>query len=225
MGRSRKGRPVVSHNFTPSNYGTTALTIGTLSLPGGYTLVTAPATTINPSLSTTFTVSLSTSTPGTFTGNVSFINNDTTATPFSFGVTGFIIDPLAVVTGNGETITKGSATPNTSNGTNFGSAIEEYPNVDQTFTIANNGNTALTVGTVKLPSGYILVSAPAASVSAGGSTTFTVGLTTKKIGAFTGNVTIPTNDPANNPFSFKITGSVIAIPAGVDVATLGAVGQ
>jgi hypothetical protein len=71
----------------------------------------------------------------------------------------------------------------------------------------------LTLGAVTLPTGFTLTSPPAASVAAnGGMTTFTVRLDTSIVGTKTGDVSFSTNDSDENPFNFRITGTVATGP-------------
>ncbi len=122
------------------------------------------------------------------------------------------IDPVSVpevqVTDNG------SATVLT-NGTsvvNFGSTPRQVPSapVTRSFTIANKGNQVLTIPGVTVPVGYTLLTPPAGSVAAGGTTTFTIGLNTDVAGSYTGTVQVTTNDPANSQFRFNVTGQIAA---------------
>jgi predicted outer membrane repeat protein len=57
-----------------------------------------------------------------------------------------------------------------------------------------------------------VTSAPAATVIAGGDTTFDVEITPSAPGAYSVTVTISSNDPVNNPFVFTFTGNAAAAP-------------
>jgi len=116
------------------------------------------------------------------------------------------------VSGDGLAIANGSSSPSSANGTNFGLVAPNAAEIDETFTITDEGDTALAVGSVTLPSGFTMVSAPAATVDAGGTTSFTIGLPSSVLGIFAGNVSVPTNALINNPYLFAITGRV-GLPA------------
>ncbi|WP_442506622.1 choice-of-anchor D domain-containing protein [Novipirellula sp. SH528] len=85
------GGSPVSKTFTISNQGTSNLTLGTLTVPSGYS-ITSPlsASTLAPAATATFTVSLDTSTGGTFNGEISLVNNDYDEDPFNFAVSGSV---------------------------------------------------------------------------------------------------------------------------------------
>ncbi|MEJ7594836.1 MAG: choice-of-anchor D domain-containing protein, partial [Planctomycetaceae bacterium] len=77
----------VVRTFTVKNTGTATLTLGSPTLPAGFTLGTD---TLLPNISAggfdTFDVKFSSATPGTFTGELSFTNNDSDENPYNFTV-------------------------------------------------------------------------------------------------------------------------------------------
>src|SRR5262249_47278355 len=75
--------------FTVTNQGTTSLTLGTISVPAGWTLVSGfGSQTLTPGQSTTFQVNFHPSVSGNYSGTISFATNDSNANPFTFTVTG-----------------------------------------------------------------------------------------------------------------------------------------
>jgi Protein of unknown function (DUF1573) len=87
------------------------------------------------------------------------------------------------------------------------------------FTIYNTGNAALNIsnpaGLVSGSSAFVeIVSAPS-SIAAGGNGVFRVRLISSTPGTYTGTVSISSNDPVNNPFSFNIQGTVTGPVIGV----------
>ncbi len=84
----------LSRTFTVTNQGTSNLTLGTISLPNGFTLAQGfGATTLAPNASASFVVSLNATTVGTYSGQVSFTNNDADESPFNFNISGAITAP------------------------------------------------------------------------------------------------------------------------------------
>jgi hypothetical protein len=142
---------------------------------------------------------------------VSFSTGDPSNPTFSFEVSGVVTAPapVATVNYNGTSIADGSSTTSTTNGTNLGTAAVGAAPLSATFTIVNAGNASLTISNMTMPTGFTLFGAPASSVAAGGSTTFTVVLETSSPGTFSGNISFNTNDPNNDPFTFAITGVII----------------
>ncbi|MCT7953033.1 DUF4347 domain-containing protein, partial [Ancylothrix sp. C2] len=74
----------LSKTFTINNIGTADLTLGTLNLPAGFTLVGTSPTSIAANASATLSVQVDTTTAGTFSGNLEFTNNDGDENPFNF---------------------------------------------------------------------------------------------------------------------------------------------
>lgn len=88
-----QGGTAVQRVFTVQNTGTADLTTSGLSVPSGFSIVEGLSATIAASSSDTFTVSLPTTTVGTFSGDISFTNNDSDEGTFNFAVTGEITAP------------------------------------------------------------------------------------------------------------------------------------
>ncbi len=97
FGNTPPGFPL-SRTFTVKNVGNQDLTLGSaISVPAGYTVSAGfGATTVAPGGSTTFVVRLDAAVVGTFTGQVSFANNDSDENPFNFNVTSTVSTPPAI---------------------------------------------------------------------------------------------------------------------------------
>lgn len=94
------GSPV-SKTFTVHNLGSGDLTlVEPISVPGGFSVTTFGSLVVAPGLSTTFAVQLDAVTEGTFTGQVSFANDDDDENPFNFQVSGTVILPPLFVNDN-----------------------------------------------------------------------------------------------------------------------------
>ena len=88
LGRTDIGT-AVTRSFTVRNLGSSALTLGTISLPSGFSLASDfGATTLAPGASTTFSVRLDALAPGIYSGTVSFATSDPNQNPFNFTITG-----------------------------------------------------------------------------------------------------------------------------------------
>jgi hypothetical protein len=158
-------------------------------------------------------VRLDTTTAGTKTGDVSFTTNDSDETTFNFSITGVVTIPEIAVTGNGQEIADGDATPGTSDNTDFGSAPHGGATVSHTFTVRNDGTGTLTLGAVSVPDGFTVTDPLETSLAGGASDTLTVRLDTTTAGTKTGDVSFTTNDSDETTFNFSITGVVTtAIP-------------
>ncbi|MBN1436439.1 MAG: choice-of-anchor D domain-containing protein [Sedimentisphaerales bacterium] len=77
-----------SLTFTVQNVGDATLSLGSVQLPAGFTVIEALAGTLGPGESDTFTVRLDSDVPGIKDGEISFVNNDPNENPFNFPVGG-----------------------------------------------------------------------------------------------------------------------------------------
>ncbi len=121
--------------------------------------------------------------------------------------------PEIEVTGNGISIADGDTTPSASDYTDFGTIVQAGPTISRTFTVYNSGSATLTLGAVTVPAGFTLTEGLSGSLAPGASDTFTVRLDNATIGTKSGDVSFSTNDADENPFNFRITGTVAAVVA------------
>ena len=98
FGSTSFGSPV-TRSFTVTNLGGAVLHLGEpISVPPGFSLVSGFAsTTLATDESTTFVVQLDATGTGTFSGEVSFDNNDADESPFDFTIQGTVLTPPSVV--------------------------------------------------------------------------------------------------------------------------------
>jgi hypothetical protein len=201
VGHYVAGDPVTTTDVF-GNYALTGLT------PGTYTVRVDLA--LLPSL----TVELPT--VGSYTATVTAdqtVTGDTFALATAPAATGI------QVSYQGTDINDGENAPSLLTGTNFGS-VSAGSDTQITYTISNPGSTLLTIGTPALPAGFTLVSAPDNSIPAGGTTTFTVGLTAQTTGTYSGDVSIANNDPTKTPYTFEITATVTGAVANPQSLTI-----
>ena len=128
--------------------------------------------------------------------------------------------PEINVQGNGVSIANGDTTPDGADHTAFGNVTIDT-SWTRTFTIQNSGNADLTDVTVTvdgsacaagvtscIPAGdFSLVSAPAAMVAAGTSSTFTVAFAPTAAGPVETVVNIASNDSDETPYTFTVRGN------------------
>ncbi|MBD3558088.1 choice-of-anchor D domain-containing protein, partial [Planktothrix sp. FACHB-1355] len=218
----------LTQTFTIKNSGTDNLTLGKLSLPTGFSVVTPfGSTTIGANQSTTFTVKLDANSAGNYTGTILIENNDSdigdgkVEDPFYFPIAGIVQTipaPEIVV------LDTSSSTPNIPDGSttpiDFGSTPLNLPKSKQ-FIVINTGNANLSMSNWKLPNGFSFVGTPPSSIGPGGSATFSVQLNGQSVGDVSGTLQFDNNDGdggdgVENPFDFQIKGKVN--PASVTVS-------
>jgi hypothetical protein len=171
----------VSKTFTVQNSGDANLTLGSISLPAGFTLTQGlAATTLAPGASTTFTVALNTSTAGTFSGTLSLANNDPTEGPFNFTLSGTVTAP--------PTSESFSDNFNRASSTSLGSGwTERAGNMSVSSSLLTNASSGISLATVNSisPADAVL----SANVNLGsGISTRDAGLVARQSGTGTGNM-------------------------------------
>ena len=204
----------ITKTFTIKNTGTAVLSLGAISFSGAgaadFSATTLPGG-LNPGSSTTFTVTFDPSVAGTRTAIISIVNNDSNENPYTFTIEGTGNGPEINIRGGATPadIVNGDNTPSTTDNTNFGSADITTGTVAKTFTIQNTGNQSLTTSTITFSgsTAFTVTTSPAASVNAGGTTTFIVTFNPSVIGTATAIISIPNNDSDENPYTFTLTGT------------------
>lgn len=127
--------------------------------------------------------------------------------------------PQIEVLGNGSVIVDGDSSPELGDGSDFGTVHVGDAGTAQTFVVRNVGDAPLAlIGPFPVTfSGveateFSVSGAPAATIPAGDSTTLTVTFTPLAPGLRTATVSIASDDPDHNPYTFAIqgTGSFVA---------------
>jgi LPXTG-site transpeptidase (sortase) family protein len=201
-GSTLTGTPM-EHIFTIQNNGAYNLNLFSLSLPAGFSLAGSYASTVAPGDSTNITVRLDALTAGSFAGNFSLANNDTSENPFLFAVSGSVSEApgeIAILEGINPVV-------DGTGSVDFGSTLVGTP-VSRTFTVQNSGTYALDLGTLSLPGGFSLVGSYPSSVASGDSTSITVQLDALSAGTYSGTFSLPNDDLDENPYTFALTGTV-----------------
>ncbi len=100
----------LSKTFTVTNTGLANLELSEpISVPAGFSVTQSfGSTTLAPGESTTFVITLDAAATGTFSGAVSFGNNDADEAPFDFTVSGSVSDSLIVDDGDAGFVTTGA---------------------------------------------------------------------------------------------------------------------
>jgi len=203
LGSSPEGGANLVRTFTVQNTGTGTLTTSNLSTPAGYQILNGLSSAIAPSGSDTFQVQIPSTTNGTYSGTISFDNNDSDENPFNFSITGTITEaPEISVSENGSNLTDNVGT------IDFGTVFIGSASPSKTFTVSNSGSAALTPGTVTVPNGYSISESLDSTIPLSSSDMFTVELDTSSVGTFTGEISIPNNDANEDPFRINVTGTV-----------------
>lgn len=189
--------------------------------PNDFSVVTQPATLVPPGNHTEFTILFHPAIAGTSTASIFIECNAEGTGPGSFAMVGrgFILQiEMAVSQGSQDIPNGGSAS--------FGAVAVDSANV-ATFTITNNGADSLNLTGTPLveKSGtdaalFTIASPPEPVIAPGAHATFDVSFSCATAGSFVALLSIPSDDPVANPFSFSITATAI-----VPVSEVPATGQ
>jgi Ca2+-binding RTX toxin-like protein len=208
FGTNTQGQTGTTRTFTVTNDGTDVLTLDTVNVPAGFTLVDPLVGPLTPGQSESFTIQVDTTSAGVKSGTVSFANSDPNQNPFSFAISATVNAaapqlPEATVTLAGTNVADGQSTP-----VDFGSVFQGASGPELTFTVQNDGTGVLNLSNLAVPSGYTIVDGLVGSLNAGGSDTFTVRLDSASLGTKGGTISFSNNDTDEDPFNFAVTGSV-----------------
>ena len=115
------------------------------------------------------------------------------------------------VTGNGNFIASGSTITSTDNNTDFGVYDINSGTISRTFIISNNGLLDLNLlppyAALTGSADFTIITAPAlTTLTPGQSTTLTIGFNPSTIGAFSTVVSLYSDDPDENPYTFLVEG-------------------
>ncbi|MCB0475377.1 MAG: choice-of-anchor D domain-containing protein, partial [Flavobacteriaceae bacterium] len=213
FGRTSIGVPV-THQFTVNNTGQDNIFI---SLPPAINdlgtgtsdwSTTNPSFIVTPGGSTTFDVTFNPTVPGVQNVEISIISNDPDENPYTFWVQG-AVEPDIEITGNGNVIPVGQTAVSPVDNTDFGIALIGVPLTRQ-FTINNTGSDNLfislppAINDTGTGTADFSITNPAFSVPPAGSSTFDVTFTPTTVGEQIVEISITSNDPDENPYTFYV---------------------
>lgn len=207
-----------SRVFTIRNSGTGALTGLAATIDGAdaasFTVTASPASSVQPSGSTTFTVRFAPTMVGPRSAVLHISSNDADENPFDIALTGTgiaAVPEIVLEQPAGTNLVDGAAS------VGFASQAVGGAGTVRTFTLRNTGTLTLSgvavVVTGTHAADYSVSTPPAASVAPGGATTFSVLFAPTATGSRTAALQISSNDADENPFDVSLTGVGVP-PAG-----------
>lgn len=210
------GTSALSRTFTIRNTGNLVLTLGTISFtgtnPGDFAVTSAPSATVPAFGSTTVTIAFNPSGLGTRSAMFNIVNNDANENPYNFNIQGTGGTPEINIRSQYQVdIADGDMTPNTNDQTDFGEVSKDGGSVVVNLVIQNTGTGAMSVGAASFSgtnaADFAIVSAPDATIAAGGSSRFKISFTPTSVGAKSAMFSIVNNDSNENPYNFALAGT------------------
>jgi hypothetical protein len=207
FGSVARGSSAKAITFTVRNDGNAKLSLGSVRVPSGFTLIKPPAKTLAAHKSTALTIRMDTSVGGSKSGSVTVGSGSTSIT---FNVRGTVTTPAPPPSSPDIAVFNGSTniSDGSSSAINFGSVTAGGSTRSISFRVTNQGRGTLSISRVTVPSGYTITDGLGGTISPGASDTLTIRLDSGSAGTKSGNVNISSNDGDENPFNFAITGRV-----------------
>jgi hypothetical protein len=219
-----------TRTYVVRNTGPGPLTLGTYTITGAnagsFAVTTPPPTNIAAGGSANIVITFSPTFAGVHNANFTIYNSDTNENPYDFSFQGTATDSeINLYYGTpANPIPDNTYSVSAATGTNFGNTTVGVP-VARTFTIINNGSLPLIltdtprVRVIGTSAALFTVTQPAvSSVTAGGTTTFTVTFTPLVVGKYVCILSILNNDSDETKYDFTIQGvCVVASGAEIDL--------
>lgn len=218
----------VTKTFTITNSGTSTLGIGNVYTnaggnPTNFVVTVQPGSlSLAAGATTTFQVRFDPSAGGSMYADLEFTNNVSGAkNPYTFRVQGTGTYVEVAVSGLGNNIADGDASPTTSDGTDFGSIALTGGTQTRTFVITNSGNRTLSISGGITTSGthaadFQITTAPSATIAPSGSTSFVVTFDPSAVGTRSATINFSNNDDSysdgltESSFDFAVQGFGVA---------------
>jgi hypothetical protein len=200
---------VIPKIFTLQNVGNTTLGINFVTIVGSnpqdFVVASSPSTTLALGATSNFTINFVPTVIGVRNAVVRIASNDVNDPFYDFNVSALGLNPGFNVIGNGNYVSNGASTPITFNGTDLEGASLGVLKT-QTFTIENLGITTLSISLVSITGSneFTVVSNPASTVNASGTTTFSIGFTPSSLGQKFAAVSIVNSEGV---FTYTISGT------------------
>lgn len=201
----------ISRVFRIENSGNVNLAIisGSLSGSSNFTLTGLNLGSISPGGHEDFTITFDPpSIAGLKTASLSIKSDDPEDATFkvTFDATGVstMNGPDVAVSGNSASINSGDTNPSSAGDTDFGSAPQGSAPVAVTYFITNQGDSNLLGLVFTSDHPDVSISGQPSSINPGGKLSFTVNFSPITLGQQIATISIASNDPNENPFTFAI---------------------
>lgn len=203
----------VTRTFQIQNTGYAQIQVASLTENSPHFSISGVPAVVGVNQSQEFTITFNPNSLGQKSTTVTLTSNAAGAkASYTFLVSGFGEGPDIAVKGGvnfAENIPAGDVTPAAVDGTDFGNVTVTGSSVTRTFRIDNTGNDALTVTTGSSSNAaFTLAGLPniTTPIAPGSTNQFTVTFDPSAAGAVSAVITLLSNDPDENPFTFTVEG-------------------
>lgn len=188
-------------DFIVENLGGGTLTISNVTVPNGFRVAYISGTSIGRNSSARITVSCGTGIAGTFSGMMSFNNNDADENPYNFTIT-CIVNPTTPPDMAVFNEADRSLIPDDTGSVSITGTQGQLVEIE--LSIENEGTGGLFVEEPTVPPGFRFDDLTGCVGGIGYAICF-IGCPTSTPGTFSGEVSFPNNDPDENPYNFTVT--------------------
>jgi hypothetical protein len=188
-----------SKDFVIENLGRSNLIIGNVTVPNGFRVEYISNTTIVRNGIARITVRCNATSAGTFSGTFSFNNNDANENPYNFTISCTVLQPTPPDMAVYNELDL-SLIPDNTGSIHVTGVLGQGKEIE--ISVHNEGQGFLSFSQPTVPAGFVLTDEFPGSE---GSTIFIIRCTGATAGTFSGEVSMDTNDPDENPYNFNIS--------------------
>lgn len=206
----------LQRTFTIRNTGNLVLTLGAITFSGtnaaDFSVTTSPGASVPAFSSRTVTVNFNPGGTGVRNATMNIVNNDSNENPYDFALRGTGGVPEINIRSQYQVnIADGDTTPSSSDQTHFGEVSMDGGSVTINVIIQNLGTGAMSIGAASFTgtnaADFSIVTPPASTIAAGGSSRFKISFTPTTVGAKSAMFSIVNNDSNENPYNFALAGT------------------
>ncbi len=207
FGSTDAGRAMLKYlTFGNIQANSAALSLSNVSLPTGFSLLDALPRELAAGTSVEVRLRLDAMGAGSFNGRFSVTNNDADNNPFILALSGQVQELFGAARFTHNT----AVLANQRGVVDFGTITQGASSL-ASITLENIGNADLNINSSSLTgAGFTLLNAPSGTLLVNETRTFQIRLDANAVGHFSGQFSLNSDDPGNNPYRFRVVGAVQA---------------
>lgn len=197
-----------SVDFIVENSGRGTLNIGNVTVPNGFTVVSISRTSLQQNAIGRITVLCNPGVPGTFSGEMSIVNNDADENPYNFTITCVVSEAVPPAPPDMAVFNEanGSLIPDNTGSVSVSTNQGQYIEIE--ISIHDEGGGGLSVSEPTVPAGFEFHELTGCVGPGASYRICFITCTGDNTGTFSGEVSFPNNDPDENPYNFQVSCTV-----------------